>query len=123
MARRSMKVGNIVVIAVVGFAGLVAVDHFVLKGKLGISGRINQLIGQIRQLLGQGAGPITAAPPIEGAEGYTGDPALREEQLMAEEEMLAAEEPETAAWARARRRALAGRRTRRRKIRLGGYGI
>lgn len=119
-----MKVSYIVGAGVGIFVAVVAVDHFVLKGRLGISGHINKLIGQIKQSLGQGAGPIEPAMPPEG--GFPpqsgGEGTALEEQLLAEQEALAMEEPETASWARAR---MAARRARqaRRRVRLGGYGV
>ena len=64
MARR-LKTSNIALIVVGGFVGIVVLDHYVLKGKLGISGQINKLIGMLKQKMGQGAGPIQPAtlPP------------------------------------------------------------
>jgi hypothetical protein len=122
---KKLKVGTIVLIGVGGFAAIVALDHFVLKGKLGIAGRINMLIGQIKKQFGSGAGPITPAPLPEGGlppqTGGEGTPL--EASLMEAEEQLAAEEPETAAIARRRAyRAYKRSGYRANRVRLGGYG-
>jgi len=116
MARgKKISTGTIALIAVGGFAGIVILDHYVLKGKLGISGRINQLIGQLKKSVGVGAGPITPSTPPEGGLGPS-NVAMNPEaeaSLMEAEEMLAAEEPETAAMAR--------RRGYRSRVRMGGF--
>jgi len=129
MAKKKLSTSTIAIAVVGGFAVLVAVDHYVLKGKLGISGRINQLIGKLRESLGQGSGPITAPPPSEEMpsteelsgvlEGLStegeGEGGMEEEEY--------AEEPEAAMRARAftararrRRRGYSGR-----TVRLGGF--
>lgn len=117
---KKLKTSTIAIAVVGGFAVLVAVDHFVLKGKLGIAGRINQLIGQIKKSVGVGAGPITAAPPIDmmqtapAGEGVPTDA----EQIAMGEEMGYESAGDTAMRARMRRA-----RQARRRVRIGGYGI
>ena len=113
---KKLPVTTIALAVVGGFAVLVAVDHFVLKGKLGISGKINQMIGQIKKSFGQGAGPITAPGPSEvmpSTEELTG---VLEGLPGGEEEVMPP--VEEAMRARLRRARMA-----RRRVRLGGYGI
>lgn len=119
---KKLKTSTIALAVVGGFAVLVAVDHFVLKGKLGISGRINQILGQLKKSVGIGAGPITAAPPIDMMQTA---PAGEEvptdaEQIAMGEEMgyESVGDPEAAMRARMRRA-----RQARRRVRIGGYGI
>lgn len=121
MARRGkIGTGTYVLIALGGFAGIVLLDHYVLKGKLGISGHINILIGQIKQKLGSGAGPITPAPvpeaglPPQTAPADEPVPTDAEQIAMGEEmgyDSVSGEgEPEQALWARLKARRAARRR-------------
>ena len=59
---KKLKIEYIILAGIGGFAALVAVDHYVLKGRLGISGAINMLIGKLK--FGTG---LQNAPPIEPA--------------------------------------------------------
>jgi hypothetical protein len=121
---KKIQTSYIVLAVVGGFAALVAADHYILKGRLGIAGHINRLIGELKKAMGQGAGPIIPSDLPEGGLGPSTAQETPEqfEQEMALEEELAMQEPETASWARAR---MAARRARqaRRRVRLGGYGI
>lgn len=122
---KKISTGMIALAVVGGFAVLVVVDHYVLKGKLGISGRINQLIGKLKQSMGSGAGPITSTLPTEGVgempsteelsgvlEGLsTNGGGMEEEEEVPETVMRA-----RALRARARRRGYSGR-----QVRLGGF--
>lgn len=106
MAKKKVKAGTIVGIGLGAVAVIIIVDHYVLKGQLGIAGRINMLIGKLK-----GKDPITPAVPTpEAAENLGGtDPGLEfegspeEAALLEEEAALAELEPETAYRGRRRR--------------------
>ncbi len=118
-----------VALAAVGvFAGVVVLDHYVLKGKLGIAGTINRLLGKLKFGTGlQSQPPIEPATPPEGGlpPQSGGEGTELEESLMEAEEELAAQEPETAAMARKRRAMRAQRYARTRayrgNVRVGGF--
>jgi hypothetical protein len=85
MGRRTKLSGPMIgVVVIVGIIGIYFLDRNVLKGQLKISGYINQLIGQIKKLMGQGAGPITV-PSFEEGGADPGEPMSPEEM----EEQLA----------------------------------
>ena len=110
-----LKVEHIVLGAVGLGVVVIILDFYVLHGRLGIASKLR---GILQQLTGNRVNletPITPAPG--GAEGYTGDPEAREEELMAMEDELAAEEPETAQRARYIRARRANR------VRIGGLRI
>jgi hypothetical protein len=118
MARGKTGVGTYIVIAIGGLAVVVLLDHYVLKGRLGISGHFNIMIGQIKKLFGSGAGPITASDPTDptinqGETGLSGgqfEGSPEEAALLEKEQEIAAREPETAMWARLKARKAARRR-------------
>lgn len=120
--KKKMSTGTIVVIGVAGIVGIIAIDHYVLKGRLGISGHVNMLIGRIKEMLGQGAGPITptAVDPATLGQGGEFEGSPEEASLLEAEEQIAAKEPETASVAR--RRAYTSRGYRPTRVRLGGVG-
>jgi hypothetical protein len=125
---KKLKMSYVALAAVGVFAGVVVLDHYVLKGRLGIASKLNQLLGKFKFGSGlQSQPPIEAAPVPEGGlppqSGGEGTPL--ETSLMEAEEELAAEEPTTAAMARRRRanRAMRYARTRayRGNVRVGGF--
>lgn len=63
-----LKLGGTVPLIIMGVVGIIIIDHFVLKGRLGIAGWVNRLIGELKKMGGVGAGPITPAPLGEGME-------------------------------------------------------